>query len=507
MKFLRSIFVLKFCLLLLVSCGGDDEGDSTTMTDDIAVGGDDVDTNAILAMERDEAVASITNNGDIKVWKITDAVLSNSTGTIDISTNFNVVDDEFLFSGTQSNGNLEWRPGNDIAVSGETSQETLLDYYRAPVNSSFSFNAESSTNLTGLDGSFIFEIINDNTITATLSFDETRSLDGETLTMTLEPKTAADYAFHPTDGLTFTPAFIYNSNNVACCAPGMIGSYSDNSFFIVNREPTDGVNAERVTKFDITTGESIETSFNQLDFVSKQLHIINNELIAIGGQFVNVYPLDLSSTPTSSSHGKSLTRFGMAVQENDAYLIGGDLNDDSNGDPVEANKVFRYNLLDGSLVEAATLPENRFGARGTIVNNKLYIFGGTTEFSADSERDTIYIIDLGTGAIQTSFMPRPVDYTFVSKFQNLIYIAGRIEVRDDAGNLTGRDHFLATYNTETGETLEITNNLQGDATDFETIHGMTVFNNRMYILYGDNLDDDDNTDTIIPNSILVADLD
>ena len=71
------------------------------------------DPSVILAQERQAVLSSLTNN-DQKVWKISEAVLTNDSGTFDISNNFNVTDDELIFtnevfvsSKTDFNGPLE----------------------------------------------------------------------------------------------------------------------------------------------------------------------------------------------------------------------------------------------------------------------------------------------------------------------------------------------------------------------------------------------------------------
>lgn len=503
LNFRTNILLCLLSFTFIIACSNDEQ-EPPVLTDDTDQADPTDDSEATLQEEQEETIITLTN-GSEQVWRIAEASIDNASGTIEVSSNFNVVDDEFIFSGNTSNGNLEWRQGNAIELTGTTSQETLLDFYKAPVNTQFTFDEGSSVNITALDGDLIFEVVDQNTIKGTLSSSGMRNTS-ETLTFILKIKTSSDYIAPPADGLTFTPAFTYNSNSVVCCAPGMIGSYSDNSFFIATRENIDFGTTESIVKFDVDTGLSTQSTFDQSDFVSKQLHIINNTLVVMGGQYANYYPLDLSDTPTSIAHGKRLTRFGLAVQENNAYFIGGDLNVDENGNPVDADKVFKFDIEDGTTTEVATLPENRFGARGTIVNNKLYVFGGLTSFPDGNGTNSIYTIDLESGVIETSNLPVSIDYSFVSKYQNLIYIAGKSDIRDDAGNITGRDHFLAYYDTETGVLEEISTNLQGTSEDLETIHGMTVFNNKIYILYGDNLDNDNDTTTPTPNSILVANL-
>ena len=96
------------------------------------------DPTVVLAEERETVINSLTN-GNQQTWKITEAILTNNSGTFNISNNFNVIDDELIFinevfagSKTDFNGTLEWRPGNFIETEATTIEETLVDYYESP---------------------------------------------------------------------------------------------------------------------------------------------------------------------------------------------------------------------------------------------------------------------------------------------------------------------------------------------------------------------------------------
>ncbi|RMB63290.1 hypothetical protein EAX61_02550 [Dokdonia sinensis] len=500
MKFSKLWVLLLAASFTIMSCGDDDSPEEMVVTTDDDGGMTDDGDNGMseLLAAQEMTTANLTNDGSGKVWRIEQATLNNESGAIDISSNFNVVDDEFIFSGSRTNGSLEWRQGNAIGVDGTSSQETLLDFYKAPVMSSFSFDAESSTNLSGLDGNMTFQVIDENTITGQLSFTEGRRA-GETLDFDLTTKTSEDYAAPQTD-LQFSNFAVLFNDCVSSCAPGFAGSYADNSLFVSTRAAVNNNNSELVVKYNAETGTEESFLFPQADFVSKQLLVRDDQLVIVGGQYVNRYDLDDLNNPTSELHGKALTRFGTAVQGDILYIIGGGL------DNVDPEKIFQYNLETGQLSDFVSLPEPRFGARGTIVNNKLYVFGGTTTFGGSDAMNTLYIIDIATQQITTETMPVSLNYSYVERFQNLIYVAGRIDLRNDEGNNTGRDEFIGVYDTRDGSWTELTTNLTGTQDDFVSIHGMGLFNNRLYIIYDDGLDDDNNPDTPSPNNILVADL-
>ncbi|MEZ4778773.1 MAG: hypothetical protein R2786_05250 [Flavobacteriaceae bacterium] len=491
---LSNILLFALSTIFIISCGKDENPNTD-------------DSSTTLEEERLETTMQITG-GDSKVWRIASASLTNESGTFDISNNFNVVDDEFVFS---SEGTLEWRQGNDINVNATSQQETLLDYYRSSLNSSFNFKQDSSTEFTALNGRISLTVVNENSINGTITYDG-RMLGGE-ITITLTPKLAEDYVSAPQNGLNFTELFTFESSGINGHAPGMIGSNSENSIYIVTRE-YQGYNGyifpERIIKYNLGNSEVLENNFDNQDFVSKQLHIINNRLIVIGGQYINDYPLDFSSVPNSMFHGLEITRFGMSILDDKAYIIGGSLEFDPVTQTfINGEKVYSWNLNTQSLEYVTDLPEERYGARATIINNKLYVFGGMKTFFPlqPDPSNTIFIYDITSGTIDTEFMSQSFEQTFVNSNQNLTYIAGHKRVEDINGELIGWDFSFATYNTETGVYQEIPHNL-ANPNNIYNVWSMCIYNNKMYVIYGDITQENDPDNGIIPSwSVMVADLD
>ena len=491
-----NLYILVLFALLATSCGNDDnvvikpvvkeepKKDPVDETPDPAV---------VLATERQAVLDDLTNT-DQKVWKITQAILTNESGTIDISSNFNVTDDELVFinsvfqsSKTDFNGTLEWRGGNAIEIEGATSEETLLDLYESPFKSAFDFVGDSNSDLES--PGFTFKYIDENTITGTVTGD-----GSSTIAVTLAPKTSADYAQVPNEPLSFSQAFSYPSNAVNGFAPGMVGSNSSNSIFIVTREGdmrgASDISPERVTRLDISNNSLTDQLFFQSDFVSKQLHIIDNQLKVVGGQFINTYGPDLQSEPESASYDGQifLSRHGSAVIDDEIYIVGGSLGDTQNiGD-----EIFKWDDINNTLTTIATMPETRSGARAEVVQNKLYIFGGTDVAFGTDAKNTIYIYDFETETITTENMPTALHFTYTGKHENLIFIGGQSKsYTDDAdadgnpdGFLTEIDNepFVGVYNTENGEFTELDTNLTSP--ESETIHSMAVISGQLYILYG-----------------------
>jgi len=498
--FMKRATFLFLAALILYSCNNDDN--ATTEPES------DIPETDLIA-ERETAVNMLTNEGLVKTWKIDQAILTNVSGTFDISENFNVQDDEFRFSGGITDGSLEWRQSHRINTVATTTEETLVDHYLAPENFTFSFDAESSTALSSFNGDFTFTIIDDNSITGRIALND----NAAELEIALSTKTAADFPSVPTT-LNFENVFTYNSNSIQGFAPGMIGSYSDNSLFIVNREDAlqqNAINPERIIKFNLDTSESLERLFFNDDFVSKQLHIIDNELLVVGGQFINGYNTDLLNEPSSINHGiehfcpdqqlltDGITRHGMAVQDNDIYIIGGSLADRQEPIPDSgiifcgddfADIIYKWDINTQTLTEFGTLLNRAYGSRGTIVNNNLYVFGGQEYFTSGEIYDTIHIIDLGTGEIDTQQLPSPIQFSFVDKIDSLIYVAGHNDIENADGVRIGFDYTLGVFDTQTNTYTTLETNLVQE-NPFDTIHQICVFNDNLYVLWGSADTDND----------------
>lgn len=477
--------------LLLLNCSSDDNGNNGMMDDDTMM----EDPQEILDMERAANILILTGNDIEKVWRIGNATLESNGTTIDLSNNFNVTDDEFIFSGTATNGMLEWRPGNAINLNGTTNQETLLDYYLAPINSPITFLPESATNITTLDGGFIFEVVDENTITGTLNTSGRSQADGD-LTITLNQKTQADYANVPENGLNFSLVTSFNTTNGSILgsegATGFRGSYSDNSFFVVSRDNSQNTgngSPEQILKYNVDSNTFEENLFYQQQFVSKRLNIINNELVVFGGQFVNTYPLNPNGDATSVfQHDLGLTRFSFAAQGDFGYTAGGD--QDNTGSGTAPNAIVRsYNYLSNQFQTIATLSKPRFFAGSEVVNNKLYVFGGRPTFPGEGNPDAeSFIIDVNNGSTTSFAMPEAPYLSYASRNEHLIYVGYETRI-DDGGDANQFDKQInfGVYNTLDDTFMELPHNLD-DSGQLTTISAITVFNDKLYVLYGDIAD-------------------
>lgn len=491
-KFLLPILCFTF---FLFSCGDDDTPERTVeeTIEEMNPTPEEEETPdpaILLAEERQTTITTLTS-GSSKVWRINSATLTNENGSYDIGNNFNLRDDEFIFSSgsatgkTEFEGALEWREQNSIAIDATSAEETKLESYVSPKNYTYDFQMENGTTVLSEDGNLSFTLNENNELTGTISFSNTANMD-----VTLIEKLPTDYKQVPTTILNFTEAFTFESNMVDSGAPGMVGSLSDESFFLATREDafnTGNGGPERVLRFDLNTNLVTESLYFNRDFVTKQMNIINNKLYIAGGQRINMYDLNLADDPVSLTdystalgiQNLGLSRHGTAVVDNTIYLIGGDL------DNVLGDKIFTYDLATETMTEFATMPEPRSGARAEIVNGKLYIFGGTEAFFTPPAKNTIYIYDLETRELTVETMPVAVQLTYTGKIENLIYVGGRNDIRgtDENGEATfDREPFLGVYDTNTGIFTQLDTNLESP--EAEIITSMAVFDGKLFVVYG-----------------------
>ncbi len=298
--------------------------------------------------------------------------------------------------------------------------------------------------------------------------------------------------------LDFSTAFTFQSNSIfSYGATGMIGSSAENSLYIAMREDVQN-SAERILKINLATNNITEKLFDQGDFVTKRLHIRGNQLIVIGGQYVNTYNLDLSGgDPTSVSHGITLSRFGMTVLNDNAYIIGGDLNE------TEDVEILSWNIETETLTEFSSLPETKFHSDGTIVNDNLYVFGGSLTFADPyTASTTAYKININNpSSVETFEIDQAIVVAFVRRFQNLIYVAGQTSIIDANGQITGFNPIVGVYNTSDNTYQELNTNLT-NTSGLDTIHQMCIVNGKMYIIFGNGGVDNDNGQW----EVLVSDL-
>ncbi|MBL7865081.1 MAG: hypothetical protein JNK10_09410 [Cyclobacteriaceae bacterium] len=422
-------------------------------------------------------------SGNAKSWKIGDAGLSPTpTDGFSITNLANVNDDEFVFMADPSTPNvvqLKWQIRNQIRASATTAEDALLDYYLSGHTITLTLNSNGT--ITSDDPNLDISLITDKQI----SFEYQMGPHRFSFNLVPEPET------------TFVPAtlefeFLSEITGTAIGleqAAGFIGSMASNSLYFAYKafNVTPGVNMERVIRYDIDDGAFTAHDVISTDFVTKELHIINDELKVVGATVVNTYSLDLTSDPVSVPHNLVITRYGSTVVNDNVFLFGGDLNfpiGAPGSTAPNADKIYRHDQISGQLIQVGVLPEPRYWAHGEIVDGKLYVFGGRQAFvpTPDVGEDDIFVHDMASGETQTLKLPTPINRTFAARYRHLIYLAGQRYITNPDPALTVIETVFGVFNTRTQSFTFIPCTL--DFTANKTVYGMTIVGDDLFILYG-----------------------
>ncbi|MGB3606835.1 hypothetical protein [Psychroserpens sp.] len=482
-KLLRYVMIL--AITVLYNCNNDDDSNTNP-----------------TQLTSNEIIAALTNSGNSKTWKIESATLTNEVLTdANITTNFNIQDDEFLFSSeTDEAITLSHRGRYDFNAVASTIQASLSNNYKSPEQHEFVLSLTSNNQLSNETTNFTFNVINENLINGTLIYNA-----ATTLNFTLSPKTASDYAQVPSS-LNFSPITVLNTNSqlLQLGAVGFLGSYLHNSLFIAHRNDIDSQtpNAEIIRKLDLINNSWSSTEFLISDFTTKRLHIIDNELISIGGSFINFYDLNAFSDPITSENYTTnaypaFSRFGSFQVNNNLYLVGGDFVAEN------SDRIYKFNDTFNTVEITATMPSNKTWAQSEVVDNKAYVFSGQQLLNDSTPETLSYIYDIDTNDFTPFDLPYSLFTSYTAKYENLIFVAG--DIRTDTNNdgiLDQSQPALGVYNTEDNTYTDIQTNLGPVNGIPYTIFEMTILNDTLYIIYGNNLDSSTTEYLIMEASLL-----
>jgi hypothetical protein len=281
--------------------------------------------------------------------------------------------------------------------------------------------------------------------------------------------------------LSFEETYTFEANLLGGPHIGMTNSTSENTLFISSREnePSGNTTEEEVFKLNLDTNQLIRKNTSPGGFITKQLKIINDQLVSIGGTELKIYDLNLQNEPSSIEYQNNFTlsKYGVASDDTNTYIIGGYRVDT----PTRENtKIHKLNINSGELFEEIIeTPETMVGASGAVLNNKLYVFGGATYENPTEGTNKIYIYHLdNSGIFGELSMSVTADVTFVQKYGDIILIAGH------KGLYVGeRTSFIGTFNTATNVFQEIDTNLNSEGGE-KAIHQMIVKDDKIFILYG-----------------------
>ena len=281
--------------------------------------------------------------------------------------------------------------------------------------------------------------------------------------------------------LSFEETYAFEANLLGGPHIGMTNSTSENSLFISCREnePSSGTTEEEVFKLDLDTNQLIRKSTSPGGFITKQLKIINDQLVSIGGTELKIYDLNLQNEPSSIEYQNNFTlsKYGVASDDTNTYIIGGYRVDT----PTRENKkIHKLNINSVELFEEIIdTPETMVGASGNVSNDKLYVFGGAIFENLTEGTNKIYIYPLDNSQnYEELSMSVTADVTFVQKYGDIILIAGY------KGLYVGeKTSFVGKFDTTTNIFEEIETNLDSEG-GTKAIHQMIVKDYKIFILHG-----------------------
>jgi len=292
-------------------------------------------------------------------------------------------------------------------------------------------------------------------------------------------------------GLSFNEVFTFTSDGEHFLGLGMTISNSENAIYIAHRKMVTDTKDERILKYNIDADNLSEYNFDHSDLVSKELEVIDNSVYIVGGSVINRYRTAVDYEPKSVPHERNLYRYGATANNDNLYIIGGGntiVENENGGDSLEANQILKYNTTVEKFETEAIMPNRKFFADASIVDDKMYVFGGSASMD-HLGTDDIYIYDMATGSINTSYqMPTNVIHTFTSATENVIFVGGSrwLDINGDDASFDDVDHFesfLGIFDTTTNQFTEL--DLPFDDINRNTIQQVGVDGDYLYVVYGD----------------------
>jgi len=292
-------------------------------------------------------------------------------------------------------------------------------------------------------------------------------------------------------GLTFEELFTFESSGSHFLGLGMTVKSNENAIYIAHRQTVTNSTDERILKYDLDTDVLSEYSFDHSDQVNKELEVIGNDVYLVGGSVMNRYRSTVDFDPKSVPHERNLYRYGATSSYDNLYVIGGgnsQVESENGGDSIESNQILKYNTTLERFETEAIMPERKFFADASIIDEKMYIFGGTSSLSTHGTND-IYVYDMETGSINSSFeMPTNISHTFTSAIDDLIIVGGTkwFDEDGDDASFDDVDHFesyLGVFDTSVNEFYEF--DLPFEDANRNALQQVGVIGDYLYVVYGD----------------------
>ncbi|GAA0715027.1 hypothetical protein GCM10009430_08920 [Aquimarina litoralis] len=461
-----SCYIYFFLIITTISCGSDDEGNLPEETGDI--------TNTLEILTGDSQ----------KTWRIESARITTEgkSGSFDISNESNVKDDVFIFSTaivdnpdvSEVQLSVIWKQREAVNWNATSIEELYKDVYEKEISFGLQILGTNANTFIGFSGLFDFTVTND-TITGKIKVAE-----GVFLEITLKPGLETVITEIPNE-LSLTETGFYNIEGYGI---GMTGSNEQNSLYISRRGEIDfdcstAARLEEIIEYNLISGEFVSKSFCQTSgFFNKEPEIIDGQLVVVASNAFNKYSLDLANDPISTDNGietRVFSRHKTASFDQDIFVLGSTL-DVGGGDEL-SDKLYKYNVSSEQITEESNLPESLFSADAEIVDNKLYLFGGSSDHAEANSRNTVHTYDMNTNNWESFTLPKAVNRTFAARYHHLIYVAGNLVENNELQS------FFGVFNTIDNTFTEIS--LDFGIADIGVIRQLTIVRNKMIIVVDD----------------------
>jgi len=281
--------------------------------------------------------------------------------------------------------------------------------------------------------------------------------------------------------LSFEEVYTFEDDLLGGPYIGMTYSSNDNNLFISSREnaPSGSTTEEEVFKLSLDSYQLMRKNVSPGGFITKQLTTINDTLVSIGGTEFKFYDTSFEYAGEKSyGNNFTLSKFGIAIHNNDTYILGGYRVDGPSRENKKIRKL-RGNITGNQFEEFINTSETMIGASGAVVNEKLHVFGGAYYENLTEPTNKIFIYPLNNPQSYEEFsMTVKADVTFVHKYGEMILVAGHKGLYG-----TDKTSFVGLFDTTTNTFEEIKTNLDSES-GTKAIHQMIVKEDKIIVLFG-----------------------
>lgn len=258
---------------------------------------------------------------------------------------------------------------------------------------------------------------------------------------------------------------------------GYSSTASTNNYIYLSRGAkinTDGIIKSRsndIITYDIDskswteiTGELIELNWGNIEIYNSKIYLLNGKIQ--GGLNNSVEVFDLITKEITLFNGINpypVKENGSDIWKFHNIIFFGGTDSDGNC----SDKIIRYNLLDNSFENIASLPFGICNTKGEIIDDKLYIIGG---YLGSEVSNKVLVFDLNNNSFLDEItIPVSISAHTTSKYKNKIFIKGDYNIQN----------LFAVFDTSNNSFKIIDSNV------IESRHSMSeIIDGKLYVIGG-----------------------